>query len=227
MSESRYAPDETLVQSENRRRAVGLKRWPVFNFRYTLGSIDWFMGQNMYHKFNLAITHSVSVGYFGRLNYRVEGNYIPSALPYIILKAPLGNRTVFYNTNAFNLMNYFEFVTDRSVSLRLDQHFEGLLLNAIPGIRTLNWRLVGTANVLYGNLSDRARRANGNSNHLPGLIRKPYVEVGYGIENIFKFIRVDFLHRLTYRDQPPPPLPGKMDKSHQNFGVRFSAQFRL
>ena len=227
VSESRYAPDETLVQSENRRRAVGLKRWPVFNFRYTLGSIDWFMGQNMYHKFNLAITHSVSVGYFGRLNYRVEGNYIPSALPYIILKAPLGNRTVFYNTNAFNLMNYFEFVTDRSVSLRLDQHFEGLLLNAIPGIRTLNWRLVGTANVLYGNLSDRARRANGNSNHLPGLIRKPYVEVGYGIENIFKFIRVDFLHRLTYRDQPPPPLPGKMDKSHQNFGVRFSAQFRL
>ena len=124
-------------------------------------------------------------------------------------------------------MNYFEFVTDRSVSLRLDQHFEGLLLNAIPGIRTLNWRLVGTANVLYGNLSDRARRANGNSADLPGIIQEPYIEAGYGIENIFKFLRVDFLHRLTYRDQPPPPLPGRPDNGHQNFGIKFSAQFRL
>ena len=223
VSESRYAPDETLVQSENRRRAVGLKRWPVFNFRYTLGSIDWYRGQNMYHKFNVSVTHSVSVGYLGRLGYRVEGNYIPTPLPYIILKAPLGNQTAFYNANAFNLMNYFEFVTDRSVSLRLDQHFEGLLLNSIPGIRALNWRLVGTANILYGNLSDRARRANGNSNRLPDTIRQPYVEAGYGIENIFKFLRVDFLHRLTYREQP---TDGRR-QPHNNFGVKFSAQFRL
>ena len=225
VSESRYAPDEALVQSENRRRAVGLKRWPVFNFRYTLGSIYWYRGQNIYHKFNLSVSHSVSVGYFGRLNYRVEGSYIPSPLPYIILKAPLGNQTFFYNTNAFNLMNYFEFVTDRSVSLRLDQHFEGLLLNAIPGIRTLNWRLVGTANILYGKLSARARNANGNSDYLPGTIRQPYVEVGYGIENIFKFIRVDFLHRLTYLDQPA--VIDALHPKHHNFGVKFSAQFRL
>ncbi len=215
--ESRYAPDETLVQSENRRRAVGLKRLPVFGLRYTLGAIDWNRGDFMYHKFNLSIAHSVSVGYLGRLNYRVEGNYIPTALPYFVLKTPLGNQTPFYNANAFNLMNYFEFITDRSVSLRLDQHFEGLLLNAIPGIRKLNWRLVGTANVLYGALSERARQANNNSSDLPGTISQPYVEAGYGIENIFKFVRVDFIHRLTYRDVPGTP----------NFGVKFSAQFRL
>ena len=41
-------------------------------------------------------------------------------------------------------MNYFEFITDRSATLRLDHHFEGLVLNAIPGIRALNWRLVAT-----------------------------------------------------------------------------------
>ena len=110
--ESRYAPDETMVQSENRRRAVGLKRLPVFGFRYTLGVISR-NRSTMYHKFNLSVAHSVSVGYFGRLNYRVEGNYIPTPLPSLILKAPLGNQTFFYNVNAFNLMNYFEFVTDR------------------------------------------------------------------------------------------------------------------
>jgi len=142
--ESRYAPDENLVQTENRRRAVGLKRLPVFTFRYTLGYRN-LLDSNApppYQKFNLLITHSVSVGQLGRLGYRLEGSYIPDAVPYLVLKTPLGNQTPFYNVNAFNLMNYSEFVTDRSVSLRLDQHFEGLVLNSIPGIRALNWRLV-------------------------------------------------------------------------------------
>ena len=217
VSESRYAPDENLVQNENRRRAVGLKRLPVFGFRYTLGAIDWIQGNFVYHKFNLSISHSVSVGYLGRLNYRAEASYIPSALPYYILKTPLGNQTPFYNANAFNLMNYFEFVTDRSATLRLDHHFEGLVLNSIPGIRALNWRFVATGNVLYGKLSDRSRRANGDTSDLPGPISIPYVEVGYGVENIFKFLRVDFIHRLTYRDTP----------GTSNFGIKVGAQFRL
>jgi hypothetical protein len=37
------------------------------------------------------------------------------------------------------------------------------------------------------------------------------------VENIFKFVRVDFLHRLTYRNLPDAT----------NFGVKLSAQFRL
>ena len=39
------------------------------------------------------------------------------------------------------------------MSLWLDHHFEGLLLNAMPGVWALDWRLVATANVLYGGLS--------------------------------------------------------------------------
>jgi len=231
--ESRYAPDENLVQSENRRRAVGLKRLPVFTFRYTVGYRNLLIGKSppSYQKFNLLITHSASLGQLGRLNYRIEGSYIPTAVPYLVLKTPLGNQTPFYNANSFNLMNYFEFVTDHSVSLRLDHHFEGLFLNSIPGIRALNWRLVGTANLLYGSLSaantvQPRRDALGHElAPIPTLDRLPYVEVGYGIENIFKFIRVDFIHRLTYRDQPETTIPSTTQ--HSNFGIKVGAQFRL
>lgn len=222
--ESRYARDETLVQSENRRRAVGLKRWPVFTFRYILGANRLEDTYFKYHKFNLLMTHSVSAGQLGRFSYRLEGNYIPSPTLYFNLKTPLGNQTPFLNQNAFNLMHYFEFVTDKSVSLRAEQHFEGLLLNSIPIIRRLNWRLVGSANALYGSLSDRNRRllplkdTEGQPlTRLNSLGQLPYVEVSYGIENIFKFIRVDFIHRLTYRDLPDA----------NNFGVKAGFQFRL
>jgi hypothetical protein len=222
--ESRYARDENLVQSENRRRAVGLKRWPVWTLRYTLGAKSLLGSDFKYHKFNLIMDHSLNMGQLGRLHYRIEGSYIPSRVPYPILKSPLGNETPFLNVNSFNLMRYFEFVTDRSVSLRLEQRFEGLFLNAIPGIRGLNWRLVASANMLYGDLSKPNRNSNPDrdraGHHLQPLQTLgdlPYLEVGYGIENILKFIRVDFLHRVTYRD-----LPGA-----NNFGVKVGVQFRL
>ena len=47
----------------------------------------------------------------------------------------------------------------------------------------------------------------------------PYVELGYGIENIFRFIRVDFIHRLTYVDAEHP--------NARNFGVKANAVFRF
>jgi len=64
--------------------------------------------------------------------------------------------------------------------------------------------------MLFGSVSDT------NKSHAPGTDpegyplqafgsldpTKPYLELGYGIENIFKFFRVDFFHRMTYMDNP-------------------------
>lgn len=225
--ESRYAPDEVLVQNgnQNRRTAIGLKRLPVFTVRYTLGLNRFLGGDFQYHKFNFLVEQSVRLGQLGRSDYLLDAGLIPSTVPYPVLKAHLGNQSPFYNAGAFNLMRYFEFVSDRYVALRLDHHFEGFLLNSIPAIKQLNWRLVATGNVLYGGV------AGANDAIIPYLDpdsgeplprfqplgRLPYAEVGYGVENIFRVARVDLLHRLTYRHSP----------GARNFGVKLSLQFRL
>lgn len=118
-------------------------------------------------------------------------------------------------------MNFFEFVSDKYVSLRLKHGFDGLLLNRIPLMRKLKWRSFVTSNILYGSV----RQDNLDiipSEHKPipafdSLGDDPYVEVGYGVENILRFIRVDFIHRLTYQEK----------EDINKFGVKVSVEFRL
>jgi hypothetical protein len=84
---------------------------------------------------------------------------------------------------------------------------------------------VGTANVLWGSLSQQNIDIIPEDTNPDGILVRPfgplgdvpYIELGYGIENIFKFIRVDAIHRITYRDRPGVSL----------FGVKVSTQFKL
>jgi hypothetical protein len=222
--ESRYAPDEQWIQNQNHRTAVGLKKWPVFSFRYTLGVPDVLGSDFKYHKFNVGLEQSVQLGQLGRTEYILDAGYIPSTVPYPVLKSHLGNESFIYTTNAYNLMRYFEFVSDRYASLHVEHYFEGLFINSVPLLKKLDWRLVASGNLLYGSLREANRRTTPafDATGLPtpsyrGLGGTPYVEAGYGVENIFKFIRVDFVHRLTYRDEP----------GVHTFGVKVCAQFKL
>jgi hypothetical protein len=82
---------------------------------------------------------------------------------------------------------------------------EGLIFNRIPIIK--NWKLRNFALIkaTYGNLSseNKALIPPYNRDGVPiepitFFGNQPYVEVGYGIENIFKFITIGAYHRLTY-----------------------------
>jgi hypothetical protein len=127
-------------------------------------------------------------------------------------------------------MNFGEFVSDSYASFQYQHNFEGFLLNRIPLMRRLKWRLVGSANVLFGGLSAKNRALLLDDNTLPdgtesppvGYLErgKPYVEVGYGVGNIFRFFRIDFVHRLTYLDYDP-------NVKTRKFGVLFSAHLDL
>jgi hypothetical protein len=212
------------VQSDLSRSTINTRNTPIITLRYALGFQGMLGGDFNYHKLSANISQTVRMGNLGRGSYSITGVYIPTTLPYPLLEAHLGNQTLFYNQFAFNLMNFFEFVSDQAVTLNYTHRFEGLLFNRIPLIRKLKWRLVGTANVLYGNLRKEnfdlipATMADGTPiKTFSGLGKDPYVEVGYGVENIFRFLRVDFIHRLTYLNNP----------NINKFGIRIGAQFRL
>lgn len=223
--ESRFAKDELFIQNDNDRISLGTTKWPVITLRYTHG-LKGVLGSDFdYDKMRLSVYKRIKTGPLGTAYVNVTGEYIFNTLPYPLLSLHLGNQSPLYSSITYNLMNYGEFVSDHYVSLQYRQYFEGLFLNRIPLIQKLKWRLLGTANIISGGMRQAnrsliaAQTLSGEQTLQAGYLtdNKPYVEVGYGIENIFRFLRVDFVHRLTYLDNP----------NARSFGVLFTAQFQL
>ncbi|QMU28401.1 DUF5686 and carboxypeptidase-like regulatory domain-containing protein [Adhaeribacter radiodurans] len=222
---TRYAQNEVFVQNDNERISLGsTTHWPIFTFKYTLGLNGLFGSTVDYQRIDVGVKHDFVMGRLGNAIYRLEAGKIYSPVPYPLLENHLGNETPFYYAQTFNLMNYFEFASDTYASLHYEQYFEGLLFNRLPLIKKLKWRIVGTSNVLYGQLSKENQALispvgyNGTPQEPVGTLNKtPYVEAGYAIENIFKVLRIDAFHRVTYLQNPDV----------KKFGLKFSLQFKL
>ncbi|MFD2244747.1 DUF5686 and carboxypeptidase-like regulatory domain-containing protein [Pontibacter ruber] len=221
---ARFANNEVYVQNDNDRISLGNGSWPVFTMKYTLGLNDAVGSTVSYQRADVGMSQEFLMGRLGKANYRLEAGRIFSPVPYPLLEVHLGNETPFYYDQTFQLMNVFEFASDSYASLHYEQYFEGLLLNYLPLIKKLKWRTLATSNILYGSLSEKnlnlipATGINGTElERFSTLQSKPYVELGYGIENIFKVLRVDAFHRLTYVDKPDA----------KKFGLKFSLQFKL
>ncbi|MDA0194324.1 MAG: DUF5686 family protein [Bacteroidetes bacterium] len=213
--ETRLSRDEQFLMENNIRHSLGTLSAPTFIFRYRLGINNLLGSQFNYHKFSLRMIKTVGMGLLGRSLYTIEGGYIPTTLPFPLLQNHIGNSTFLVHPESFNLMEFGEFVSDRYAFIRLNHYFEGFILNRIPLMRRLKWRLVASANVLYGQLSDKNRATipvtNLNGDPLP-VVRSieniPYIEAGYGIENIIKILTVMAFHRVTYRDDAAGPKFG-------------------
>nr|MBX2842137.1 carboxypeptidase-like regulatory domain-containing protein [Flammeovirgaceae bacterium] len=221
--EARIAIGEKHIINDNSRISLGNGNKPIFTLRYTYGLKDFWNSDFGYQRFDAFIDQSFRLGAFGRTSYHLAGGYVPSTIPYPLLETHLGNETVFLNENSFNMMDFFEFVSDQYASLSIMHRFDGLLLNRIPLISKLKWRTFGYAKVLYGSVRqnniDIIPPTGELGNPIPSfqsLGNKPYTEVGYGIENIFRFVRVDFIHRLNY-----------LSEDTKDFAVKISFQFRL
>lgn len=195
---TRFAYNEKFVSGEMDRVSLGTK-YPVIQLQYTLGVKDWWGSDYGYHKLNLNIRHYFYVGPFGYTVYIADAGKIWGRLPYTLLELHQGNETYTTDEYAFNMMNYFEFVSDQYASLTLTHHFEGYFFNRVPLFRKLKWREVISAKGLVGSLE----RANSDVLIFPdGMsdLSQPYLEASMGIENIFKIIRIDLFRRFTYLD---------------------------
>ncbi|MES2647877.1 MAG: DUF5686 family protein [Bacteroidota bacterium] len=210
--ELRYAPNEKFYQNKNYRTPL-FNKYPIFTFRYIQGIKGIFKGDYNYSNVGLNIFKKIYLGQFGYTHAVLDAGYIFGQVPYPLLTVHRANQTYAYQLQSYNLMNFLEFVSDHYVSLNLDHNFQGLILNRIPLIKRLKWREVASFKILQGgvrNENDPAlhpelykRPVDSTGNPITySLNRQPYMEASVGVANIFKFLRIDLVKRITYLDHP-------------------------
>jgi hypothetical protein len=154
-----------------------------------------------YQKVQLYYRKPFVLGGVGRLFTTMEIGKLFGAVPLGLLAVIPGNQSYFIIDNTYNLVNYYEFITDQYASLHLEHHFNGKILSRIPFMKKLNWREIVGVKTVYGSISDENKAINlSGINYLAPT--KGYWEYHAGVGNIFKVFRVDISWRGNYLELP-------------------------
>ena len=209
----RYAPGETYINNKLRRRVINLDA-PVFSLSHTIGFNGVLGGDYNFHLTEAHIFKRFWLNSWGKFDVDLKGGIEWDQVPYPLLIMPASNASFIIQKNTFSLINTMEFVNDRYVSLMLAWDMNGKILNRIPLAKKLYWREYLGVRMLWGDLSDKNNPEKNPGN--PRLMyfpegtnimnpNRPYMEMVVGVHNIFKFFRVEYVKRLTYKGLPSAP----------------------
>ncbi len=198
---------------------------PIISINHKIGYLDdrMYGGRGFfYNRTELTAEKRFWFSSFGCLDARIQTGITWNKVPFTKLYSPTTTAPSFFlGHNTFNLMQPMEFMMDQYVSLYLTYHFKGWILNRIPGINRLKLRGVISFSGIYGGLTSKNNpyleggydlykfpdnaRYDANGEYIAGYTsspfgKLPYMEITAGLENILKFVRIDYVRRLTYND---------------------------
>jgi hypothetical protein len=211
----RYAFLEKFLESTFNRISLG-SDYPIAELKYTKGLSGVFKSGFDYSKISGGVSQYKKIPPFGSIYYNVFGGRTFGTLPYMLLDIAPGNEIYYYNMYAFNLMNRYEYVHDRYAGVNFEHNIGNGLFRFIPLLKKLKFRQFYSARALWGHLSDANNAYNtpiGSAFPFESLNGKTYLELGTGVDNIFKLFRFDFVWRLS-----PTPLPIEKSKKFGIFG---------
>lgn len=194
--------------------------YPVPEIEFTQGVKGILNSNYSYQKVKGNISDEFSVAPFGKISYNVFAGKIYGTLPYLLLEIHPGNEVHIYNKYAFSLMNRYEFVSDKFAGFSIEQSLGKGLFRFIPVAKILKWRQFWNVKGVTGSLSNQNKDLNFTGNHsFKSLDNKLYLEVGTGVDNILKVLRLDLVWRVV-----PTPLP---ENQSSRFGVFGSFKIAL
>ena len=226
--EFRFAKNEKVYQIHQFRRPLASSVAPVFTIGYNYGGK--ILGSDYeYHKIQGMFSKRWFLSVLGVADLNITGGTTLGTTPYPLLVVHRGNQGIYYEEKGFNLMNYYEFVSQYYVQGIFDYNFNGFILNRIPLVGKLKLREVLSLKAVWGGISDECNPANGDERLFKfpttpdgnaqtyTLEDEPYVEGSIGIANIFSILRIDYVRRFNYLDHP------EVDK----WGIFFSLKVKF
>jgi hypothetical protein len=205
----RWAKGEEYISGAYDRSSLRSK-YPIFMLQGTFGIKGLFGSDYEYQRLDLFIDHTRQTGIFGRIRYGGNVGKIFGQAAYPFLKIHEGSQSYWLLTSTFNKLNFYEFISDEYATVYVEQHWDGFFLNRIPLLKKLKWRLVTGGRATIGSLSKNQGAGIAMPSFTKSFNNIPYAETSIGIENIFKFGRVDIVWRLTHLTPDINPVGFRM-----------------
>lgn len=218
----RWAPYEEYFQTNLNRTTISTPH-PVFDFRYHIGLKSFAGGEHAFQSFRIDYQQRFYYTLIGFTDFSMGAGYIHGSLPFLLLDIPKADQSYLLAPDAFSLMRDMEFVSDQYLKFDFQHRFQGFFMNKIPYLKKAKIREVVGFKMYLGRL-----RNENNPNYQQDLYKfpqnaagdqitfafgnRPYMEANVGLENIFKFLRVEYVRRLSYLNHP----------GTRKEGVRFS-----
>ncbi|MEY3921752.1 MAG: hypothetical protein RL634_1513 [Bacteroidota bacterium] len=213
----RFAYLEKFLQDDFFRRSLG-SDYPVTELQYTKGLKGVLNSNYSYSKISFSISDYLKIPPAGNFYYNAYAGKIFGTLPYMLLSMAPGNEIYYYNKYAFNTMNRFEYLFDKYAGLNVEHVIGSGLFRFFPHNKKLKLRQFWNAKMLWGGLSQENKELNlKNFSNFTTLDNKTFMEVGTGVDNIFRFFRIDCTWRVL-----PRPLPTEL---YKRFGIFGSFRF--
>jgi hypothetical protein len=215
-----FTKEEKFLNGQFDRTSLGSK-YPIISLTHTWGiQNDFLQSEYDFHRLDFVWDHRPRLGMFGRLQYSIYAGKIFGQVPYPFLQLHPGNQTLYLQQTGFNLMRYYEFISDEWVGINFEHRFQGVIMDRIPLIKKLKLRLLYNAKMVVGRYNNK-HNAELLLPTYSSRFAYPYYEVGVGLENIFKVIRVDAVWRLSYLDHTYTDRDGN-ERPVRKFGLFFT-----
>jgi hypothetical protein len=200
----RYAPHEKFIKFRGDRLIFQDADFDL-RLNYRMGIKGLFESRYNYKITCFSIYKKIEFPFHtGYMETRLSGGKVWDRVSFPILFIPVGNQGYIFEEEDYNLMNYYEFVTDRYMAGRLEFTFNWSPVKIVYSKSKIKTNL--GLRTIYGPLSD-----NNNpqlhpelfifNNGIRDLGTSPYTEINIGLDNILQIFRIDYVQRLHYKNR--------------------------
>ena len=214
MVDTRFSWKEKVIDDKFLRVYMNTD-YPIIHIALGGGKVFYSGKENYYGKVFTTVEQYLKIGQTA-FNYAIEGGIYFGKLPYTMLDIPRGNETQGLFSYDFNMLNYMEYVHDKYLHGYFEYHLNGFFFNRLPLLKRIGLREVLSAKGMIGSLSDKNQQVV----EFPLSISKmsnPYIELGAGVENIFRLFRIEAIWRVNNKSTLGAPT----------FGLRAKFEIKL
>src|SRR6185369_24016 len=146
----RFAYLEKFVENNFYRSSLG-SPYPIPEVYFTKGISGILKSAYNYSKLSASVSDNFKISPYGNIYFNVFGGRTFGTLPYMMLDIHPGNELYYYNQYAFNMMNKYEYISDKYIGVNIEHHIGNGTFRLVP---KLKFRQFLTAKTVWGSLSD-------------------------------------------------------------------------